>query len=208
MGFSSFFSKQARKPAGLFGRFFMSAVFDFGNANLNNLVFEKMSVGKDDQVLEIGSGTGKLINRIANQFDWGTAIGIDFSETMVTMAEKRNKLHIKNGKVRFIKADFDEFPLESEQFDMVCSVNTIYFWEKPGVTAEKIHSVLKPRGKLVIGLEDSEELKKRKLSDDVFHLHSKSEIESLLLKAGFQNGIEITSSAHGSTVLNCVVAIK
>ena len=37
MNFETFFSKQARKPTGLFGRLIMSKIFDLGNAVLNDL---------------------------------------------------------------------------------------------------------------------------------------------------------------------------
>jgi len=61
MNFSTFFSKQARRPGGLFGRRVMSLVFDKGSAFLNDFVSELMSVQADDRIIEIGFGTGKLI---------------------------------------------------------------------------------------------------------------------------------------------------
>jgi len=54
MNFSTFFTKQARKPTGLFGHFVMSIVFDKGNAFLNGFVNELMSIQSYDHVLEIG----------------------------------------------------------------------------------------------------------------------------------------------------------
>ncbi len=48
MSFSSFFSEQARKPKGMFGRVVMSAVFNIGNATLNDLVSEMMAVQDHD----------------------------------------------------------------------------------------------------------------------------------------------------------------
>lgn len=57
MNFSRFFSEQARKPNGLFGRIVMSIVFDQGNAFLNDFVEELMSVQNDDHIIEIGMGT-------------------------------------------------------------------------------------------------------------------------------------------------------
>ena len=58
MNFSTFFSKQARRPEGLFGRIVMRIVFDQGNVFLNNFVSDLMSVQTDDRIIEIGSGTG------------------------------------------------------------------------------------------------------------------------------------------------------
>jgi len=63
MSFSTFFSKQARKPTGIFGRFYMSRVFEKGNAELNALVYEALSIRENDHILEIGFGTGTLIKK-------------------------------------------------------------------------------------------------------------------------------------------------
>lgn len=208
MSFSSFFSEQARKPKGLFGRVIMSAIFNIGNAKLNDFVNETMAVQENDRVFEIGFGTGKLIDKMARQFEQGHIEGVDFSGTMISVAEKRNKANIAKGKVRILHGDFDKIPLKKEHYDKVCSVNTIYFWKNPDFTAKKIAGMLKPNGKFVMGFEDIEQLKLKNLSDDVFNLYSTADVEKLLLKAGFSNGVDVKSRKFGSTVINCVVAKK
>src|SRR5210317_1629604 len=107
MNFSAFFSEQARKPAGIFGRIVMSIIFDQGNAFLNGFVNELMSVQIDDRIIEIGFGTGKLIYKMAQKIDTGLIEGVDFSNTMVSIAQKRNKRNIVNGKVTIIEGNFD-----------------------------------------------------------------------------------------------------
>lgn len=44
--------------------------------------------------------------------DTGVIEGIDFSETMVEIAKKENKIHIKNGKVKIQLGDFDNVHVE------------------------------------------------------------------------------------------------
>ena len=127
MNFSTFFSRQARRPDGLFGRLVMSIVFDQGNAFLNNFVYELMSVQTDDRIIEIGSGTGKLICKMAKQIDNGLIEGVDFSKAMVSVAQKKNKKNISKGKVEILEGDFNEMPVEKETFSKACSVNTLYF---------------------------------------------------------------------------------
>jgi ubiquinone/menaquinone biosynthesis C-methylase UbiE len=81
MSFSTFFSEQARRPDGIFGRMVMSIVFDRGNAFLNDFVRELLSVQTNDRIFEIGFGTGKLMYTLAQQIGNGLIEGVDFSRT-------------------------------------------------------------------------------------------------------------------------------
>ena len=142
MEFATFFSRQARRPSGLFGRFVMSVVFDRGNAFLNGFVLDAMAVQEDDRVLEIGCGTGRLIGKMAKSIDRGYIEGVDFSDAMVAIARRRNRDSIASGQVKITKGDFDELEYECDCFDKVCSVNTVYFWPRPESTATRIADVL------------------------------------------------------------------
>ena len=84
MRFSTYFSKQAEKPSGIYGRFIMSRIFDKGNLELNNFVKETLAIKKSDHILEIGCGTGSLLKIIADELENGIVEGIDFSKTMIS----------------------------------------------------------------------------------------------------------------------------
>jgi ubiquinone/menaquinone biosynthesis C-methylase UbiE len=208
MSFSKFFSKQARKPSGLFGRFVMSKIFDKGNANLNRFVLELMAVDKTDIILEIGFGTGLLIHQMAKKLENGFVEGIDFSSTMLSIARRNNRKYFVEGKVRLVEGNFDEMPFDSNRFDKICTVNTIYFWPDPEKTTKKIVDILKPEGKFITAFEDKEQLKRRPLSDEVFHLYSAVEVKNLFLKVGFSAGVNIQSKELGSSIYHCVVGTK
>ena len=208
MNFSTFFSKQARRPEGLFGRIVMRMVFDQGNAFLNNFVNDLMSVQTDDRILEIGSGTGKLINKMALKIDNGLIEGIDFSSEMVSIARKRNKQNIAKEKVKIVEGNFDEISYEKDSFTKACSVNTLYFWPSPASTTKKLAEILKPGGKLILAFEDIEQLKQRKLNQEVFHLYSTDEVQKLLINAGFSKDVSIVTRKKGKSIFHCIVAIK
>ena len=208
MDFSSFFSEQARMPDGLFGRMVMSIVFDRGNAFLNDFVNELMSVQIDDRIIEIGFGTGKLIYRMAQQIEKGIIEGVDFSKVMVSIARKKNKKNIRIGKVKILEGNFDEMPFRKENFTKACSINTLYFWSEPVHTAKKIAEILKPDGKLILAFEDIEQLRQRKLNQEVFHLYSTGEVQDLLINAGFSKNVSSVSRKKGESIFHCVVAIK
>jgi ubiquinone/menaquinone biosynthesis C-methylase UbiE len=208
MSFSTYFSKQARKPSGLFGRIVMPVVFDRGNAFLNGFVNALIAVQPNDRVLEIGCGTGKLINIMAKKIDKGIISGIDFSSTMVTIAKRRNIKNIASGTVSIIQANFDDISYTKGSFSKVCSVNTLYFWKNPENTVKKVFDLLDSGGQFFVAFEDIKQLEKRKLSGDVFQLYTDSDVKSLLTTAGFSNGVFIESRKKGNLLFHCAVATK
>ena len=208
MNFSTYFSKQARKPTGIFGRFYMSRAFETGNAELNTLMNKTLSIGINDHALEIGFGTGTLIKEIADHLDNGLIEGVDFSKPMVAIAQKKNRKHINNGKVKIHLGDFDEVPFDDNCFDLIFSVNTIYFWKNPKTTISKIYRILKPGGKLVIGFHDKNEMEKMPLNRDVFQYYSTHDVTELLSIHGSLKNIDIISKEGKQTTCYCVVGTK
>jgi ubiquinone/menaquinone biosynthesis C-methylase UbiE len=208
MIFSTYFSRQAEKPNGLFGRFFMSRVFEKGNAELNSLVLESLSIKESEHILEIGFGTGLILNKIAAILDKGLIEGIDFSELMVDMAKKKNKRYIEAGKAEIHSGDFDEVVFKDSSFDKVFTVNTIYFWKCPDATVSKIYRLLKPGGKLFIGFHEKSDMEKMPLNRDIFQYYSTPEITKLLSIHGQVNNIEIISKKGKRTTCYCAIATK
>ena len=207
MSFSSYFSEQARKPSGLFGHIVMQIVFDRGNAFLNGFVNEIMAVQPNDRVLEIGCGTGKLVKMMAKRIDNGLIEGIDFSSTMVEIAQRRNRKNIARGTVTIVEDDFDETTSLNTIFTKACSVNTVYFWKNPQHTVQKVINVLQPAGQLLLAFEDIDQLRKRKLNADVFKLYSKNDVARLLTNIGFSD-VCIESREKRKLLFHCAVATK
>lgn len=208
MSFSTYFSEQARKPSGLFGRIVMPIVFDRGNAFLNGFVVALMAIQPDDRVLEIGCGTGKLIKIMAKKIDKGVIEGIDFSPTMVKIAQRRNKKSIAKGIVKIVEDNFDDVSYAKENFTKACSVNTLYFWSNPEGTVKKVFEVLEPGAQFVVAFEDISQLEQRKLSGDVFQLYTVSAVKKLLTNVGFLKGVRIETRKKRKLSFHCAVAIK
>ena len=126
---SSVLSRQARKPSGVIGRYLMTKIFNAGNADLNFFVKETLDIKKDDRILEIGFGPGKLINEMATVTTEGLVEGIDFSQDMIKEASKANSQFIAEGKVKLHEGDCRDLPFDDASFDKLCSINTLYFWK-------------------------------------------------------------------------------
>lgn len=207
MSFRTFFARQARKPSGLFGRIVMSRIFDYGNAILNDLMRESLALKESDHVLEIGCGTGRLMNEMARLAPRGLIEGIDLSGTMVDMATRRNKRHIAGGRVKIILGDFDRVELSDGDFDRVCSANTVYFWPDARYTVQKIHRILKPGGMLALGFEDKAKLARRALDASLFRICDENDLARLLEDVRFSD-VVIVSKKTSSSIVHCVVAVK
>jgi ubiquinone/menaquinone biosynthesis C-methylase UbiE len=185
----------------------MPLIFDKGNADINKFVNELMAVKANDHILEIGFGTGKLINTMAKQINNGLIEGVDFSETMVSVARRRNKKYIAQDKVKIVKGNFDEMSFGKDSFNKVCTVNTIYFWPEPEKTTHKVARLLKPEGQFIIAFEDMAQLNQKPLNRKVFRVYSKNDVRNLLINYGFSN-VSIKSREKGSSLLHCAVASK
>lgn len=208
MNYSTYFSRQARKPSGLFGRFYMSQVFDKGNIELNDHLYEILSVKESDHILEIGSGTGKLVRKITNQLTTGLIEGVDFSKSMINISMKKNKKPISDGKVKFHFGEFEKLPFNPDSFDKVFSVNTVYFWRNPDVTIKKIKKILKRDGKLVLGYHEKSEMEKMPLNRDVFMYYSVKELEGLLSSDGDFRDIKTDIKKGKGKTCCCTEATK
>ena len=150
-----------------------------------------LALKKNDRVLEIGFGPGKLINEMAKMTTEGFVEGIDFSTTMLKQASKVNKHHILNGKVRLQKGECRRLPFENESFDKLCSANTLYFWKDPDKYFREMFRVIKSGGKIVIGFRDDKQMSRLNLSDEIFRTYSLDEVVNLLSNQmlGFQTRI-------------------
>jgi ubiquinone/menaquinone biosynthesis C-methylase UbiE len=208
MGFASFFSNQARKPTGLFGRFVASQIFKKGNAEMNTFIYDSLSISEDDHILEIGFGPGELIHAMARRVDSGRVEGVDFSDTMLAVAQRRNRRQIKAGRVKLHLGDFDAMPFDGRRFDLIITVNTVYFWQKPEATIARMADLLKPGGRLAVGFHEKAEMQDSKLSRDVFRFYSPRDMQALLATCGAFKAIETISRKGKARDLYCAFGTK
>jgi ubiquinone/menaquinone biosynthesis C-methylase UbiE len=208
MRFVNFFSRQARKPTGVFGRFFMPKVFDKGNAELNALTLATLPVKDDSHVLEIGCGTGALMEKLAGRAPLGLVEGVDFSRPMVSIARKRNKDAVRRGAVRIHLGDFQSLPFDEESFDVVVTVNTIYFWEKPTEAMAKIYKLLRPGGVLVLGLHEKSEMEQMTLAHEIFRYYSVEDMKALFSDSANFRDVRVVSAKGAGKVAYCALGVR
>ncbi|WP_456858055.1 class I SAM-dependent methyltransferase [Bradyrhizobium sp. USDA 4515] len=69
------------------------------NADCGAWVADRLEVGPDDSVLEVGFGPGVVLQRLSTLVPAGRVAGIDPSQEMVGQARARNAAAIEDGRV-------------------------------------------------------------------------------------------------------------
>ena len=117
---------------------------------LLNLVVKLSNVKKDQKVLDVGCGTGLLSLKFLEKADCYIT-GIDSSAEMLSIfIEKIKKLALSQ-RVVFKLEDAKSIEFEQDSFDIVASTMTLHHLKNKYPTIKKIHNILKPEGKFVLG---------------------------------------------------------
>src|SRR5882757_236190 len=194
-------ARHAAHPRGLFGRF-VGGLMNRFNSRINRFALELLDVQSADRVAEIGFGGGvtlaPLIERAAH------VTGIDRSRDVVAWASARFSAAIDAGRADFRLGEIEALPLESSQFDKVCSINTVYFWRSLPEGASEIRRVLKADGVLALGFLPGEAMARLGFPQDIFTFRSADDVAHALRQAGF--GTVEVRRLEPHTAWNVIVA--
>jgi ubiquinone/menaquinone biosynthesis C-methylase UbiE len=144
------------------------------SAPMARLALERLTPQPGDHVLEVGFGGGALLRAIEGA--GAIPIGIDVSEAAVARARRRHsQIHL---------APVDRLPLADASIEKAVSLNSLYFWPDLPAGLAEIARVLKPGGRLVLGFEPPEELRKWPGHVHGFRLYETKEIVAAAAAAG------------------------
>lgn len=97
------------------------------------------------RVLDVGCGTGALLDRL-RQLDAGDVLaGVDLSPRMLSEAVRKT-----DRTIPVAAADAAHLPFSSREFDVVVSCNSFHFFIRPEQFLSEANRVLRPGGLLLI----------------------------------------------------------
>lgn len=103
--------------------------------------------GPVGDLLDIGTGTGRMLQLFAGRI--GHGVGIDLSRDMLTVARVNlEAAGLRNCHVR--QADMYGLPMADESFDAVIIHQVLHYADRPGAVIAEAARVLRPAGRMVI----------------------------------------------------------
>lgn len=169
------------------------------NQSENEWTIELIGVSSSENILEIGYGPGKAIQKVYALCPRCTIVGVDHSEEMMAVASRLNSEAIAAGSVDLRVGNVDALSFSDDTFDKIFSINCIYFWQDSNQGLEELYRVLKVGGKLAITVRDK--------MRDVYRPYDRDNLERMLSQVGFSK-VEIHSNGVPSHPLLCGIATK
>jgi arsenite methyltransferase len=132
----------------------------YGKFKMRDFILDKINWNDNEQVLDIGCGTGLLLNGAAKKLTTGKAIGIDIwraedlSDNGLANALQNAKLEGVADKIDIKTEDARQLSFADNSFDVVLSMFCIHNIDDKKEQEEaclEIARVLKPNGRAFIG---------------------------------------------------------
>ena len=147
----------------------------FSDIKQLNKILSMVELDENACVLDIGCGNGKMLEYIHNKV--GAEIyGFDYSEIAIESAMQR----IGN-RGNFHVALIGEAEYQENKFDLITSMDTMYFAPDMSALVSQIYRWLKPNGSFICGYQEGDIMDKTENHDT-----------TALVKAFKQNGLKYT----------------
>lgn len=205
--FQSFFSRQLARPSGLFGRLFTARWLDKANVGMNALTLDSLALGDSDRLLEVGFGSGYLLEQVLARGLCQQVAGLDVSQEMVAHVGRRLRRYVAAGKARVGQGDIESMPFSDGQFSALCSVNTLYFWRDPDRALAECRRVLHAGGRLALCFNSKHDMEQWPGHVHGFSLYELDEVERLIAVAGFGDITTRTAQDEAQGEYYCVSAV-
>lgn len=149
----------------------------------------RLEISPEQRVLDIGCGTGKLLQKLLSFVSETKLVGIDPSQEMLNVAKAKlpNTVELQQG-------DAENLPFPEKCFDWLITTNSFHYFANPKQAIAEAKRVLKPNGYLVITDWCHDYLTCRFLdlilrwfNDAHFRTYRSHQCQAMLEKGGFRN---------------------
>lgn len=144
-----YLARQARKPQKWIGRPFLWAM-NLSHSTLTDWGLQQVSIEKNFNILDVGCGGGRTIQKLAAVATEGLVCGVDYASGSVAVSRSKNARLIKSGRVEIREGSVSHLPFPDGSFDLATAVETQYYWPDLVADMKEVRRVLKSGGRLVV----------------------------------------------------------
>ncbi|KAA0023944.1 class I SAM-dependent methyltransferase [Antrihabitans cavernicola] len=197
---------QLGQPTGFAGRV-VGRLLNRGNRSVVIAAIDAADVAVGSVVADIGFGGGVgldvLLQRVGAA---GSVHGVEMSPTMLAEAGRRFSDDIADGRLRLHEGRMENLPLPDTSLDAIISTNTIYFVEELATALRELVRVLRPTGRLVLGVGDPDQMSKMPFTRHGFRLRPMEQVIDAIREAGFArvDDRRVGDGPMGFHILVCV----
>jgi len=130
---------------------YLSAIDDTFVTHVQRLVARRISAGQVGSALDIGTGPGQIVRKLAAHLPGWLIVGVDRSPNMVREAISARRTDDKLAtRVDFLVADANRLPFGNGAFDLVLCNSVLHHFENPATVLSEIARVAKPKGAILV----------------------------------------------------------
>jgi len=162
----------------------------------------KMLLPQGGEGVEIGTGTGRF------SIPLGIRVGVEPSVAMADIARSRG--------ITVYDSKAENLPFHDNAFDFALMVTTICFLDDPMKALEEIRRILRPSGKVIIGMLDKDsppgKLYETKKNDSTFYNYARfyavKQVLEWLNVAGYAHSMTLQTIFHNPEAITAIEPIK
>ncbi|MFJ5965389.1 MULTISPECIES: class I SAM-dependent methyltransferase [unclassified Bacillus (in: firmicutes)] len=195
----SWIGKQMREPKGLFSKW-VARYMEKNHHDINQWTIQLLNIQENDRILEIGTGRGMTLSKVAEKLDRGKIYGVDASRHMVKYAKRKNKKLLEQNKAVISLGKAESLPFEDRSFNKLFTVQTIYFWTDIEQVMKEVYRVLQVDGEVYLSFQKQELMKEQKQAQS---LYNEQDVRRMFSNYHFRE----VSIYHYDTYI-CIKALK
>lgn len=121
---------------------------------VKKIILPLLEENKELKILDIGCGTGQLINEISELYNDVNYLGIDVAENMIEIARKSNK----NKNIKFKNSSIESFE-SNEKYDIIICTHAFPYFPNKQEMIKKMAGLCNEKGQVIIVNSSTNSLK-------------------------------------------------
>jgi cyclopropane fatty-acyl-phospholipid synthase-like methyltransferase len=119
----------------------------FANLQQLELLLEVIKLNTEQIVLDLGCGNG-MITEYISDCTGAHLTGLDYIPRAISQVQRRTSA--KSDRLAFVIGDINKLNYPKNTFDVILSIDSMYFSKDLSATLQELKALLKPNGKMAI----------------------------------------------------------